>query len=90
MADAFCLHVNDVVISIHCGSRGLGHQIGTDFLKKMVVSASEYGIELPDRELACAPINSPLGATYLGASRRMVKPRKVIIVTRTRGFLSVE
>jgi tRNA-splicing ligase RtcB len=68
-AEAFGLALGDVVISIHCGSRGLGHQIGTEFLKKMVTSASQHGIRLPDRELACAPINSHLGKSYLGAMR---------------------
>ena len=66
---AFGLRDGDIVVSIHCGSRGLGHQIGTEFLKRMVVSAAEYGLTLPDRELACAPINSPLGEAYLGAMR---------------------
>ncbi|MGB5297142.1 MAG: RtcB family protein [Thiogranum sp.] len=68
-ARAFALHENDIVVSIHCGSRGLGHQIGTEFLKSMAIAAHQYGIELPDRELACAPINSPLGESYLGAMR---------------------
>ena len=68
-ARAFALHKNDIVVSIHCGSRGLGHQIGTEFLKSMAIAAHQYGIELPDRELACAPINSPLGESYLGAMR---------------------
>ena len=71
-ADAFGLKVDDVVISIHCGSRGLGHQIGTEFLKKMAISASQYGITLPDRELACAPIDSPVGQHYLGAMRAAI------------------
>ena len=68
-ASAFGLHDGDIVVSIHCGSRGLGHQIGSEFLKRMAVSAVEYGLTLPDRELACAPINSPLGEAYLGAMR---------------------
>ncbi len=59
----------DVAVSIHCGSRGLGHQIGTDFLKRMVTAAPRYGIALPDRELACVPIQSPEGVSYLGAMR---------------------
>jgi tRNA-splicing ligase RtcB len=59
----------DVVVSIHCGSRGLGHQIGTDYLKRMVVAAPRHGISLPDRELACAPLDSDLGRAYLGAMR---------------------
>jgi len=69
IAAAFSIRPGDIVVSIHCGSRGLGHQIGTEFLKKMAVAARDYGITLPDRELACAPINSPLGESYLGAMR---------------------
>jgi len=69
VAAAFGIEIDDIVISIHCGSRGLGHQIGTEFLKAMVVAARDYGIVLPDRELACAPIHSPLGEHYLGAMR---------------------
>ncbi len=68
-AAAFGLAVDDVLITIHCGSRGLGHQIGTDYLKQMVMAANAFGIHLPDRELACAPLNSPLGQSYLGAMR---------------------
>jgi tRNA-splicing ligase RtcB len=69
IASAFGLVLDDVVISIHCGSRGLGHQIGTEFLRDMAIAAAEHGIALPDRELACAPISSPLGQRYLGAMR---------------------
>jgi len=68
-ADTFGLKLRDIVVSIHCGSRGLGHQIGTEFLKEMVECASDYHIRLPDRELACAPINSEVGERYLGAMR---------------------
>ena len=71
-ASAFGLALNDVVVTIHCGSRGLGHQIGTEFLKEMVISAKAFGIELPDRELACAPINSDVGQRYLGAMRAAI------------------
>lgn len=71
-ASAFGLCEGEAVLSIHCGSRGLGHQIGTDFLKSMVMAAKGYGIELPDRELACAPINSDLGQSYLGAMRAAI------------------
>jgi len=72
IATAFGLNEDDVVVAIHCGSRGLGHQIGTEFLKKMAMAASSYGITLPDRELACAPINSPVGQEYLGAMRAAI------------------
>ena len=72
IARAFGLRLGDIVVMIHCGSRGLGHQIGTDYLKKMVLAAASYGIVLPDRELACAPINSDLGQEYLGAMRAAI------------------
>ncbi|HEX9871947.1 MAG TPA: RtcB family protein [Candidatus Tectomicrobia bacterium] len=71
-AAAFGMHLGDILVSIHCGSRGLGHQIGTEFLKEMVVDTARYRIALPDRELACAPIQSPLGQTYLGAMRAAI------------------
>jgi tRNA-splicing ligase RtcB len=66
-AEAFGLHVGQVVVSIHCGSRGLGHQVGTDYLVSLAKAAGRLGIALPDRELACAPIRSPEGAEYIGA-----------------------
>ena len=69
IANTFGISLGDVVVSIHCGSRGLGHQIGTEFLKDMAACAAQYQIALPDRELACAPIESPLGERYLGAMR---------------------
>ena len=68
-ANTWGLHKDEVVVSIHCGSRGLGHQIGTEYLKEMAISAQRYGIHLPDRELACAPILSDTGKAYLGAMR---------------------
>jgi tRNA-splicing ligase RtcB len=72
VAKAFNLREGDVVISIHCGSRGLGHQVGTDFLKRMALAPSASGFSVPDRELACAPIDSPLGQAYLGAMRAAI------------------
>ena len=72
IADAFGVKAGDIVVSIHCGSRGLGHQIGTEFLRRMVIAAPGHGINLPDRELACAPINSPLGKEYLCAMRAAI------------------
>lgn len=68
-ATAFGLALGDLVVSLHCGSRGLGHQIGTEFLREMAIAAPEHGISLPDLELACAPIRSELGTRYLGAMR---------------------
>jgi tRNA-splicing ligase RtcB (3'-phosphate/5'-hydroxy nucleic acid ligase) len=72
IAEAFGLRCGDVVVMIHCGSRGLGHQIGTEFLKRMVLAAGDCGITLPDRELACAPIKSDVGEEYLGAMRAAI------------------
>jgi tRNA-splicing ligase RtcB len=72
VAEAFELSIDDVVVTIHCGSRGLGHQIGTEFLREMAVAAKVSGIDLVDRELACAPINSEVGQRYLGAMRAAI------------------
>ena len=72
LAEAFGLVIGQVVVSIHCGSRGLGHQIGTEFLGRMAAEAGAHGISLPDRELACAPIESRLGQNYLGAMRAAI------------------
>jgi len=72
IAAIFGLRQGDIVVMIHCGSRGLGHQIGTEFLKRMAISAAQHGIHLPDRELACAPIRSPVGEEYLGAMRAAI------------------
>ena len=72
LASRLGIRAGEAVMSIHCGSRGLGHQIGTDYLREMVVEAPRLGIALPDRELACAPIDSPLGERYLGAMRAAI------------------
>ncbi|MGP1676856.1 MAG: RtcB family protein [Burkholderiales bacterium] len=66
-AEAYGLAAGQVLVSIHCGSRGLGHQVGTDYLVTLAKAAGRLGIRLPERELACAPIKSPEGRQYLGA-----------------------
>jgi tRNA-splicing ligase RtcB len=71
-ARVFGLKQDEVVVTIHCGSRGLGHQIGTEFLAEMVGAAQRADIKLPDRELACAPIKSETGQRYLGAMRAAI------------------
>ncbi len=71
-AAAFGLERGDVVVMVHCGSRGLGHQIGVEFLREMALAAPQLGITLPDKELACAPIRSELGQRYLGAMRSAI------------------
>ncbi|RTL84078.1 MAG: RtcB family protein [Hyphomicrobiales bacterium] len=72
IAEGFGLRQGECVVTIHCGSRGLGHQIGTEFLREMAVAAPGLGVALPDRELACAPIKSELGRRYLGAMRAAI------------------
>jgi len=66
-AQAFGLYKNQVTVLIHTGSRGLGHQVATDYIKTMMQVMSNYNIQLPDRELACVPFNSPEGTNYFNA-----------------------
>jgi tRNA-splicing ligase RtcB len=66
-AAAFGLAAGQVCVMIHCGSRGLGHQICTDHVRAMDRAMSRYGITVPDRQLACTPVGSPEGQAYLGA-----------------------
>jgi len=61
--------VGQVMLYVHCGSRGLGHQVADDYIKEMVRAMTKYSIDLPDRQLACSPVNSPEGQAYLGAMR---------------------
>ncbi len=68
-AKAYGLSENQIVVLIHSGSRGLGHQVCTDYLREMGAGMKKYNIELPDRQLACVPIQSPEGQAYLGAMR---------------------
>ncbi len=66
-ADAMNLEEGCLVVQIHCGSRGFGHQICTDFVQQFQAVSRQYGISLPDRELVCAPLDSPEGRQYLAA-----------------------
>ncbi|MEU1592891.1 RtcB family protein [Streptomyces sp. NPDC005708] len=66
-ADAFGLHDGQVCVMIHCGSRGLGHQVCSDHVRVMDQSLRAFGLSLPDRQLACAPVVSAPGRAYLGA-----------------------
>jgi tRNA-splicing ligase RtcB (3'-phosphate/5'-hydroxy nucleic acid ligase) len=68
-ASVFGLHEGCLVAQIHCGSRGLGHQVCTDYVQEFQGAVRRYGIDLPDRELVCAPMDSPEGQAYLGAMR---------------------
>jgi tRNA-splicing ligase RtcB len=66
-AEAFGLRQGQVTVLIHSGSRGLGHQVCTDYVRLMDAQLASYRIHLPDRQLACAPASSPEGRQYLGA-----------------------
>jgi tRNA-splicing ligase RtcB len=68
-AAVFGLRAGCLAVQIHCGSRGLGHQVCTDYVQELQAVVRRYGIELPDRELVCAPMDSPEGQAYLGAMR---------------------
>jgi tRNA-splicing ligase RtcB len=63
------LFAGQVVVQIHCGSRGLGHQVCTDYVNLFQKAVRKYGIDLPDRELVCAPLSSPEGRDYLAAMK---------------------
>ena len=67
VAEAFGLRAGQVCVMIHCGSRGLGHQICTDHVRAMDKTMARRGIRVPDRQLACAPVSSPDARAYLGA-----------------------
>jgi len=66
-AKSLGLTTNAIVVQIHTGSRGLGHQVATDSIREMMKAMPKYGIHLPDRELACAPLKSAEGERYLSA-----------------------
>jgi tRNA-splicing ligase RtcB len=68
-ATVFGLREGCLAVQIHCGSRGLGHQVCTDYVQDFQAAVKRFGIELPDRELVCAPMDSPEGQAYLGAMR---------------------
>ena len=90
-ARAFGLFEGQVLVSIHCGSRGLGHQIGTEYLVSLAKAAGRLGIALPDRELACAPIDSEEGQAYLGAMNAATNcalANRQILAHLTRGVFA--
>jgi tRNA-splicing ligase RtcB len=66
-AQVMGLREGDLALQIHCGSRGLGHQVCSDYVKSLQKAVLRYGIELPDRSLVCAPLDSPEGEAYLSA-----------------------
>ncbi|MBI2672833.1 RtcB family protein, partial [Candidatus Woesearchaeota archaeon] len=94
IAKTFGIHSKDqVVIMVHCGSRGFGHQIGTDYLRTFEPAMKKYGITVNDRELACAPFNSTEGQDYFKAmacAANMAFANRQVILHRIReGFSKV-
>ncbi|MDR3607878.1 MAG: RtcB family protein [Oligoflexia bacterium] len=85
---------NQVVIMFHCGSRGFGHQVASDYLRLFIdVMERKYGIRVPDRELACAPFDSPEGQAYFSAMKcaiNMSFVNRQVILHRIREVFSDE
>lgn len=80
-----------IVIMVHCGSRGMGHQVGTDYLKVFLEVMPKYGIEILDRELACAPFNSKEGQDYFQAmacAANMAFANRQVITSQIRKVFS--
>ncbi len=89
-AGRFGLFQGQIVVQIHCGSRGFGHQICTDYVKQFQKCIKKYGLKLPDRELVCAPLSSPEGKEYLAAMKAAANyayvNRQVLAYHIRRGF----
>lgn len=88
IAEKFGIKKNgQIVIMVHCGSRGFGHQVGTDYLRKFLEIMPKYGIEVLDRELACAPFKSPEGQDYykaMACAANMAFANRQVITHRIR------
>jgi tRNA-splicing ligase RtcB len=87
-AGALGLEVGNLCVMIHCGSRGMGHQVCTDFLREMERAASRERIELPDRQLACAPFAGSVGRRYYGAmvaASNFARANRQVITEHVRG-----
>jgi tRNA-splicing ligase RtcB len=90
-AQVFGLFKNQIVVQIHTGSRGLGYQICDDYLKTILKASNNYGFQLPDKQLACAPIKSTEGKAYLSAMQSAANfawnNRQVIMHLAQKSFL---
>jgi tRNA-splicing ligase RtcB len=87
-ARAFGLRLRGLCVMIHCGSRGLGHQICSDHVRTMRAAMSGYGIAVPDPQLACAPVTSEEGRSYLGAMAAAAnygRANRQLLTAATRG-----
>lgn len=89
-AKVFGLEKDQVLVTIHCGSRALGHQIGTDYLKTLAEASRKYGIPIHERELVCAPIESDEGQRYISAVKCAINyafaNRQVIAALARKSF----
>ncbi|HET6201228.1 MAG TPA: RtcB family protein [Planctomycetota bacterium] len=92
-ASAFGIAPGEVLLSLHCGSRALGHQVATDYQRELAKASKRLALALPDRELVCAPIDSPEGRRYFGAMVAAVNGalanRQVIAALAARAFREV-
>lgn len=91
-AGVFGLREGGVTVLIHSGSRGLGHQVCTDHVRRMDGAQARYGILLPDRQLACAPLSSPEGREYLGAmaaAANFAWANRAVLAHRVREAIAV-
>jgi tRNA-splicing ligase RtcB len=90
-AERLGLHAGQITVLVHTGSRGLGHQVCTDFVRLLDEVQARYGITLPDRQLACAPLSSPEGQRYLAAMRAAANfafANRQLIAHRIRGVFA--
>jgi len=91
IATVFGLFPGQIVVLIHTGSRGLGYQVCDDYLKKLVKVGASYGFDLPDKQLACAPLNSNDGKEYLSAMQAAANfawnNRQVIMHLTKKSFM---
>jgi len=86
-AEAFGIEKGNVAIMIHCGSRGLGHQVGTDYLDIFSRNLNKYRFKIPDNQLACAPFKSPEGQRYykaMAAAANVAFSNRQVIMHRVR------
>ncbi len=92
LAEAFGFSLpNQIAVMFHCGSRGFGHQVATDYLQTFLKAGNKYGIKVPDRELACAPFYSPEGQDYFAAMKcaaNMSYANRQVILHRIREVFS--
>ena len=91
-AEVLGLHAGQLCVMIHCGSRGLGHQVCSDHVHTMREAMPRYGIDLPDVQLACAPVDSPEGGGYLGAlaaAANFARANRQLLTEATRDAFAV-